>query len=143
MNTSKFLMGTLAGGVAFFFLGFLGYAVIFDSFLQAHAGSATGVHKEVEDMAWWALILGNLLHGALFAYIYLKWANIKTFGAGFSGGIVVGFFVSLGMDFVFYATSNMMDLTGAIADGIIYTVICGLAGGIVGLTLGMGKEQAA
>ena len=138
MNNKKFLLGTLAGGVAFFFLGFLVYAVALESFFAAHAGSATGVMKT--EMEWWPLILGNLAHAALLSYIFLKWANIKTMGAGFSAGVTIGFFMAVGFDMIMYDTSNIMDLTAAIVDIIVYTIMTGIVGGIVGWVVGMGKE---
>jgi len=36
MNTNKVLLATLAGGVSFFILGFLFYAVLFASFFEAN-----------------------------------------------------------------------------------------------------------
>jgi hypothetical protein len=143
MNTSKFLIGTLAGGITMFLLGYLCYAVLFENFFQAHAGTATGVQREMVDIVWWALILGNLLQGGLLSYIFLKWANIKTFATGLTGGIVIGIFLAFGVDLIYYSTSNISDLTSAIVDAIVYTVMFGITGGVVGWALGMGKAQAA
>lgn len=138
MNNSKFVVATLAGGITYFILGFLVYAVALEGFYSAHAGSATGVAKM--DMQFWPLILGNLSHAALLAYVFLKWAGIKTFGAGFSAGITIGFFVSLGFDMVQYDTANLMDLTGTLVDVIVYATMTGIVGGIVGWVIGMGKS---
>jgi len=71
MDTKKFITGTLVGGVAYFFLGFLFYVVLFEGFFQSNMGSATGVQK-TDDMVWWALILGNLASAALLSFIFLK-----------------------------------------------------------------------
>ena len=43
----KMIMGTVAGAVAFFLLGFLLYAVILGGFYEANLGSATGVMREL------------------------------------------------------------------------------------------------
>lgn len=139
MNTSKFLVGTLVGGVVFFLLGFIVYALLLESFFAAHAGSATGVTKT--EMQFWPLILGNLAHAALLSYIFLKWANIKTFGAGFSAGLTIGFLIALGFDMIMYDTSNIMDLTGTVTDVIVYSLLSAIAGGVIGLVLGMGKAN--
>ena len=138
MNNSKFVVATLAGGVAFFILGFLVYAIALEGFYSAHAGSATGVAKT--EMQFWPLILGNLSHAALLAYVFLKWASIKTFGAGFAAGLTIGFFVSLGYNMISYDTTNLLDLTGNIVDVIVYTTMTGIVGGIVGWVIGMGKQ---
>lgn len=139
MNNSKFLIGTLVGGVVFFILGFVVYAILLESFFTAHAGSATGVMKT--EMQYWPLFLGNLAHAALLSFIFLKWANIKTFGAGFSAGLIIGFLISLGVDMVMYDTSNIMDLTGSVTDAIVYSLITAVAGGIIGWVVGMGKAD--
>lgn len=140
MNTTKFIVGTLVGGIAFFFLGFLIYGIALEGFFMEHAGPVTGLHKTMEEMQWWALIVGNLASGALLSYIFLKWANIKTFGGGASAGAVVGFFVTLSYDMVALGTTNMMDLTAALTDVIAGTVMTSIGGGIIGLVLGMGKN---
>ena len=88
MNTNKFIMGTLAGGITFFLVGFIIYGLALMSFFEAHAGSATGVAKA--DMVWWALILGNMGSAALLSYIFLKWANISSFGSGASAAAIIG-----------------------------------------------------
>ncbi len=134
MNSSKFVIATLAGGITYFILGFLVYAVALEGFYSAHAGSATGVAKT--DMQFWPLILGNLSYAALLAYIYLKWAGIKTFGAGFSAGTTIGFLVGLGINMIAYDTSNIQDLTASIVDVFVWAIMTGIAGGIVGWVLG-------
>lgn len=134
MNSSKFVIATLAGGITYFILGFLVYAVALEGFYSAHAGSATGVAKT--DMQFWPLILGNLSYAALLAYIYLKWAGIKTFGAGFSAGTTIGFLVGLGINMIAYDTSNIQDLTASKVDVFVWAIMTGIAGGIVGWVLG-------
>jgi hypothetical protein len=134
MNNSKFALATLAGGIVYFILGFVVYAVALDGFYADHAGSATNVAKT--EMQFWPLILGNFAHAALLAYVFLKWAGIKTFGAGFSAGATIGFFTSLGFNMIQYDTSNIMDLTGSVVDVFVYAIMTGIVGGVVGWVLG-------
>ena len=47
----KMLIGTVAGGVTFFLLGGLIYAVILPDFYEANLGSATGVLRELPQRA--------------------------------------------------------------------------------------------
>ena len=122
MDTKKFLTGTLVGGIAFFFLGYLIYGMALMSFMSSHAGSATGVQKSMEQLTWWALILGNLASGATAA-------------------AVVGFFTSMGFDMVMFATSNIMDLTAVAVDIVAFTIMNAIAGGAIGAVLGMGKKS--
>jgi hypothetical protein len=139
MNTNKFLLGTLAGGVALFILGYLVWGMALMGFMESNAGSATGVMKT--DMVWWSLILGNLFWGALLSYIFLKWAGISTFAGGASAGAVLGLLISGGIDFIMYGTSNLMNLTAVIVDIIANIVVMAIVGGVVGLVLGSGKSE--
>lgn len=140
MNNKKFWIGTLVGGVAFFILGFLIYALALDSFMQNHAGTATGVMKT--EMQYWPLILGNFALAALFSYIFLKWAHIESFASGMRAAIIIGLLMSLSYDLVMYDTTNIMDLTGAIVDIIAFSIMSGIGGGIIGLVVGMGRKTA-
>ena len=63
MDAKKFALGTVAGGVTYFLLGWLIYGVVLVKFMDANMGSATGVMKETPDFLW--LIIGNLAWGAL------------------------------------------------------------------------------
>lgn len=140
MDTKKFIIGTLVGGVAFFLLGFVVYAVLLEGFFTANAGSATGVNR-TDDMVWWALILGNLSAAALLTYIFLKWAHISTFSSGLRAGAVIGFFINVSWDFVMYGTSNLMNLSATLVDILAWTVVIAIVGGIIGAVL-HAKPQA-
>lgn len=140
MDTKKFLMGTVVGGIAFFFLGYLIYGMALTDFMAAHVGSATGVQRPMEEMVWWSLLLGNFLGGAFLTYVFLKWANVSSFGGGLSTGATLGFFLAATFDFTMFATSNVVDLTGVITDVIAYSVMSGISGGVIGMVLGMGKK---
>lgn len=140
MNTNKMLLSGVAGGIAFFLLGFLVYGVLLMKFFEANAGTATGVMKEPMD--WWALILGNLAWGFLLAVIFVRWANISTFITGLKAGAIIGLLTGLSSDLMIYGTSNLSNLTGTIVDVLIFTALSAVAGGVVGLVLGMGKSNS-
>ena len=137
MDIQKFLTGTLVGGIAFFFVGYLFYGVALVSFFTEHS---TAPGKPMEELVWWALILGNISSGALLTYIFLKWTTVSSFGSGASAAAAIGFFMTLAMDMTRYATSNTFDLTGALADVVVGTVLTAVAGGAIGAVLGMGKK---
>ena len=94
----------------------------------------------MEEIVWWALILGNVSSGALLTYIFLKWANVSSFGGGLSAAAAIGFFMALSMNLLRFSTSNMIDLTGALTDVVAATVLASLSGGVIGAVLGMGKK---
>ena len=138
MDTKKFLIGTVVGGIVLFFLGFIFYGIALAGFFESNMGSATGVSRG-DDLIFWALILGNLSAAALLTYVFLLWAGINSFAAGMKGGFVIGLFWALSVDMILYATSNMMNLAAVFADVIVYTVMMTITGGVVGWVVGMGK----
>jgi len=138
MKTSKLLWAALAGGVVYFLLGWLVYGMLLMDFFEKNSGGATGVMRE--QMVWWSLILGNLLVGCLLAWVFGRWAGIKTFMGGLVGGLVLGFLVSAAYDFTGFGVMNLNNLQGAIVDIVVNTLMMGITGGVVGWVLGMGKE---
>lgn len=140
MDTKKFLTGTLVGGIAFFFLGYLIYGLALAGFFSAHYGAGASTMKTMQEIVWWALILGNLASGALLSYIFLKWANVTSFGSGVSAAATIGFFMALSMDMIRFATAGTFDLTATLTNVVVGTVMTAIAGGAVGAVLGMGSK---
>jgi len=139
MNTKKFFIGTLAGGIAFFFVGYLIYGLAFSGFFVGHSTAAAGSMKQMSEIVWWALILGNFASAALLSYIFLKLGNIGSFGSGAGTGAAIGFFVTLSMDLIHYATANTLDLTATIVDVLVGIVMYAIVGGLIGALMGRGK----
>ena len=72
MNSPKFLTGTLVGGLALFLLGYLFYGLALASFFTQHSVAPAGSMRSMNDIVWWALILGNIFWGGLLTYVLLK-----------------------------------------------------------------------
>ena len=142
MDSKKFVIGTLVGGICFFLLGYLFYGVVMNGFLMKHSVAPAGSMRGMSDILWWSLILGNLAGGALLTWIFLKLGNVRSFGSGFSTGASVGFFMALSVDLIRYATEVTSDLTGTFTDVGIVTVMYGIVGGIIGVVLGKGAKKA-
>lgn len=142
MDTKKFLMGTVVGGVTYFILGFLIYGIALAGTMEAYSNAAC--MRPMEGMIWWSLILGNLGYASLMTYVFLKAGNVNSFGSGAQTGMVVALLTCVAIDFVMFATSSMMnDVTGIAIDVIAGTVMGTLAGGVIGVVLGMGNKPAA
>lgn len=137
MNTKKFFLGTLGGGVAYFILGYLIYVVILGSYFESHS-SATSLVKDPPDFLF--LIIGNLAYGALLAYIFEKWATISTAQTGLQAGAVIGLLVGLTWDLITYATMDGLDITATLLDVVVMVVVSALVGAVVGWILGMVKS---
>lgn len=140
MNTNKIIVAGLVGGVVAFMLGFLIYGMALESFMAKNAGSATGVMRDQADFQWIPMILGHLSFGLFFAVIFGRWATISTFATGAKAGAVLGFLIGFAYDMINYGSTNLMNLTGAIVDILVGTVIAAIVGGVVGLMLGRGSK---
>lgn len=136
MSTQKFLVGSVIGGAVLFLLGYLFYVALLGSFFETHS-SGGDYMKDPPNMLF--IILGNLASGALLAYIFSKWAGIKTAATGLQAGAIIGLLTGLGFDLLMFGTANLMDITGTIADVIVYTIMYAAAGAAIGWYLGRGN----
>ena len=136
MNTKKFLVGGLTGGIIYFLLGYLFYGNLFSDFFMKHAGTATGVSRAMDQFVWWSLVLGNILGGCLLSYVFVK-SNVKSVGSGLITGAVIGFFSAASYDFVSYGTTNLITTTGLLGDIGIFTLMSAITGAIVAWVCGL------
>jgi len=141
MNTNKFLIGGIIGGVANFLLGWLIYGMLLMSFMQTHSNTSSGAFRAETDMVWWAMIAGNFAMGFLFSYILNK-SNVSSVASGAATGAFIGFLLSIAIDFTMYAQLNLWDTTAMAVDIATSTVISAIVGAVIGAYLGMGKKAA-
>lgn len=141
MTAQKIIWAGVAGGIVYFLFGWLFYGILLVDFFASHAGSATDVYREMDEMIMWALMLGNLLMGFLVAIIF-NWSQVKSIGDGVLRGAIIGLLVGGSMDFSMYGTSNLMTLGGAIADIITMVVMSAIVGLVVVWILKTGKKAS-
>ncbi len=139
MDMKKFISGSIAGGVAFFILGYLIYGMAFAGFFEVNVGTAMGVSKETPDFLW--LGLGNLAWGVTYTYIFLKWARISTFAGGMKAGAILTFLLALSFDLTLFGTTNIANLTATLVDPFLAAVMGALGSGVIGAVLGMGGSS--
>jgi hypothetical protein len=132
MFSKSNLLSTLVGAIFLFFGGYLVWEILAGDFFAEHAGSATGVWKETNDLVYVAL--GCLIEAFFLSTIYGKWAN-GVHGAknGFEFGALFGGFTGFGIGFLYYGVANLSDMTGVVAGGIIEMLFMGIAGAIIAL----------
>jgi hypothetical protein len=135
MNKKTMISGVL-GGVTYFLLGWLIWGVILKNSMSGMEGTATGVMRAESDFIWWALVVGNLFYGMALAYILGTWSGVTTFTGGAKAGALIALLFTAGYDFIYYATTNIMQLNGTIMDIAIQTVMGAIAGGVIGWWLG-------
>lgn len=142
MDTKKLLMGTIVGGIAYFFLGWIIYGMALMSVMAEY--SNTACMRAEADMVWWALILSCFASAALITSIFLKVGNVSSFGSGAQLGAMISFLVSASMDLGMYSmTTSFTGLTGIVIDVVAATVMGAVVAGIIAVIIGRGSSQPA
>ncbi len=132
MFTKTNLISTIVTAIWGFMGGYLLWGVLADSFLNSHMGTAAGVPKEVPE--WGLLALGCLIQAFAFSSIFRQWGESHyTTSDGVKYGILTGVLVGLGNELINHATTNVLDLTGALVNGLIYIVFYAVMGFLAGL----------
>jgi hypothetical protein len=143
MNTNKFLVGGIIGGVANFLLGWLVWGMLLTDFMQQHTTEAAkNIMRGEDNMVWWALIAGNLLWGLTLSWVLVK-SGASSASSGASTGAVFGLLVSASINCFLYAQMDAWDTTSIAVDIVANTVVGAVVGAIIGWYLGMGKKAAA
>lgn len=136
MDTKKFLVGGIIGGVANFLLGWLVWGILLMSFMQKHSNPTSAViFRSESEMIWWTLIAGNLALGFLVCYILLR-SGVRSAASGASTGAMVGLLMAAAMDCIMYSQMKIYGLTAIAVDIIAATVVTAIVGAVVGWYLG-------
>ncbi len=133
MDTKQFVIGTLAGGIALYLVGYLIWGMAFADFFAANAGSATGVARESSLV--WAVVLGHFSLAALVTLAVGSQAGASTILDGLKIGAIVGFLVWFGVDFIRFGLYNVSNLTATIVDPLLETVRTGIGGAVIAAVL--------
>jgi predicted DNA repair protein MutK len=142
MDAKRFVTATLAGGVAVLLTGYLIFALPpFEGFYAyaMNAGSATGVARESPVL--WAVALGALSYSALIVFAIGNQARSLSTATGIKIGALVGFLVWFTADFMFYGISHVGNLTSTVVDPLLELVPGAVAGGVIALVIGMGRDR--
>jgi len=140
MNSQKFIVGGIVGGIVYFLLGWLVYGMLLKDFM---ANNLSNSMRPDADTIWWALILGQLAGGFFLAYVVGK-AGATSAGAGAGVGFVAGLLVCLSYDLTMYGVSTTISsLKGLAADVAVSAVMSAIVGAVVGWVMGMSKKTVA
>lgn len=140
MNSQKFIVGGIVGGIVYFLLGWLVYGMLLKDFM---ANNLSASMRADADTIWWALILGQLAGGFFLAYVIGK-AGATSAGAGAGVGFIAGLLVCLSFDLTMYGVSTTISsLKGLAADVAVSAVIAAIVGAVVGWVMGMSKKTVA
>ncbi len=130
MDTKKFLLASLVGGILFFVSGYLAYGVLLRDFLVA------ADMKETPDMG--VLILSQLIFGVFLTMVLRRWEGVETVAQAARAGAVVFLLVSLGFSLVQYATTDAVTEAVIPVRAVVAAVQGALAGGAISAVLGRG-----
>ena len=134
MNAKVTLTGTLVGAIALYATGYLIFGLTFASFYAANAGSATGVDRGGQLV--WAMSVANLAYAALITFVIVNRTGAVSIGGGAKIGAIVGFLLWCTVDFVFYGTTNISNLTLTVVDPLLELIHGGIGGAVIGGVLG-------
>lgn len=130
----KILRGTLFGGIAFFFLGWLVWGLLLMDFSKENYNQT--IYLPDEGMIWWAMIASNLVL-ALLVTLALNWAGAKTIVDGLKFGALVGGLYALTTDLGMYSmTTVILNLTAVAVDTLAYAAVTAITGAVIVLTWG-------
>jgi len=141
MNIQKFLVSGIIGGVVSFIAGYFVYGMLLMNYMNAHPGLATNVNRPMGEFVWWALILGNIFSGLTLSYVYNKWANISTIGAGAMAGAILGLLIVLSYDLSMYGTSQLLSKYSFCADVLGSVIVSAITGAAVGWANSWGSKS--
>lgn len=140
MKTKRILFGGVAGGIAFFFIGWLVYGILLRDFAEANYNQS--ISKPDGEMVWWALILSNLAYGFLFSYVF-SLGNIRNLKAGAMAGAILGLLMALSVDLGMYSMNDIyLGFFPVVVDVLVYVVLSAVIGMIVAYFMGLVKENA-
>jgi hypothetical protein len=140
MNGSKLLVATLAGALVAFLTGGVLYVLVLGNFFAGQVGSATGVMRDPPNMP--LIGLAQVPLAFVLAMVIKRWEGGPSLETGAKVGAMFTFLIFLAVDLMYYATTNVSTLTGALADACLGLVIGGISGAVIGMLLGRGAAKA-
>ena len=129
MFTKQNLIATLAGTVTMFIVGYLIWGMALVEFYESH--TITNVMPEMPDFGF--LVVSHIIGSFALSVIYGKWAGGNYgAGSGFNFGIWIGIFAGISYALLWYATAELMDLTGHLVDGVVTLIFFAIIGAVIG-----------
>lgn len=141
--STRMILAALIGAVVSFFLGWLVFGTLLDPYYQSNMVHYNGLVRGEDDMRFYAIFLAQLCWSGLVAYIFDKWANIRTFQKGLMGGIIIFALAYAGFDLMMYASMNLFGYKMMIVDVLVNAVFGGLISGVIAVVLGWGNRKSA
>ena len=133
MDTKRFAVGTVVGGIVLYAAGYLIFDLAFKNFYATNVGSATGVDRGSQIV--WAMAVANMAYAALVTYVIANRSGDVTPGAGFRIGAIVGCLAWATADFVIFGSTNIVNLPRTIVDPLLEIIHGGIGGAAIVVAL--------
>ena len=134
MDSKRFVLATLVGGIVLWVTGYLIFNVALAGFYAANVGSATGVDRTEHIM--WADAAASIAYAALVVFALGRRGAAVSISEGAKIGAIVGFLLWATVDFAFYGSTNIANLTRTVADPLVEIVHGGIGGAAIAMVLG-------
>ena len=128
MNTKKFFIGGIVGGIVFFLLGYIIYGILLKDYMKP---AVDGVDRG-DNLVFWSLILGNILLGFVISYV-LNRSGVSSVSDGLTTGGLIGLLFAGGFDLIMYGTTNLAGLSHVATDVAAFTVISAVTGAVIAM----------
>ncbi len=141
MNYAKLCIATILGAVVSFLSGWLFYGILLrDMMTKAMTPEAAAVNKPEPNLV--GIFISNLIYALLIAYIFERWAKIRTFMGGAMGGALIGLLFAASVDVSFWAMLNMYnDFSFIFIDIAVNAIMGAILGGAIGWYLGFNRKD--
>jgi len=140
MDTKRFLIGTIVGGIVLFVMGYVLFELLLGSVMDSNMVDIPGLHREVP--VYWALVLSCFVYAALICYAMGR-RGATGLAAGAKVGAVVGLLLWLTADLMTFAFMNSMTQSMLVIDPLLGLVHAAIAGAVIGLVDGKLRPAAA
>lgn len=140
MNTKKILLGSFAGAVTYFLLGWLIYGMLLMDYMTSTCPNFPGLNRNESEMLLWMMFISNLLSAFLMAYIF-DLGKISGWMNGLKQGAIIGFIITAAFDTGMYAMTFMLTKNWMIIDVLASTVMAAIAGAVVAAVMGMSDKN--
>jgi hypothetical protein len=134
MNFKKVIAGGLAGGIVFFFLGWVIYGMLLADFMSVNHSLPAPRNIDRAMPLLHYLFVGNLFLGFLIAFVFDK-ANVKTVQEGMTTGAYFGLLLGVGLDFMMYGLTTLMNLKMVAVDIAVSVIMYAVIGAVVAFVL--------
>jgi hypothetical protein len=137
----RVVVAAVAGAVVLSVLEFLTYGFLITDFINANRVEYAGLLKRPPNVV--TFVLFNLVWCSLLAFIFDKWANIRTFAGGASAGAIVLAAVVLAFNLEYVTFFNLLKNAAVVIPvKLIAMAIEGaITGGLMAVILGRMKGQ--